>query len=54
MGGEPIKNFENHHGYFIVDKKDKSIGFIPLIVFTIYQDREYYLNDLIKKVERED
>lgn len=52
ISGELIKNFESHCGYFIIHKEDKTISFINTIVFTEYQDKEYFLSDLIKKTSR--
>lgn len=54
IDGEPIKNFEDHYGYFIVDKKDKDIGHMATTAFTKFFGKEYSFSDLIKKVERED
>lgn len=52
ISGEPIKNFKNRHGYFIIYKEDKTISFTNVIEFTGYQDKEYFLIDLINKVDR--
>lgn len=51
IDGEPIRNFASHYGYFIIHKEDKTIGFMETIVFSIYQDKEYYLSDLVKMVD---
>lgn len=48
IDGQPLKQFANHYGYFIVDKADKTIGFMETIVFSIYQDKEYVIEDVIK------
>lgn len=49
IGGKPLNAFVNHSGDFIVDKSDKTIGFIGTTAFSIYQDKEYSLLELIKK-----
>lgn len=52
ISGKPIKNFKNRHGHFIIYKEDKTISFTNVIEFTGYQDKEYFLIDLINKVDR--
>lgn len=48
ISGEPLKNFANHYGYFIADKSDKTIGFMEIIMFSIYQDKDYGIRELIE------
>mgnify|MGYP006968284886 CR=1 FL=1 len=48
ISGEPLNQFANHYGYFIVDKSDKTISFMETLVFSIYEDKEYGIMGLIK------
>lgn len=51
VDGEPLNRFANHYGYFIVDKADKTIGFMQTVMFTIYQDKDYGIMELIEPEE---
>lgn len=48
ISNSPIRDFTNHYGYFIVDKKDKTIGFMETLIFSIYQDKECGIRELLK------
>lgn len=50
---KPIRKFETHKGYFIVDKNKMAIGFSPCIFNPVYPHKEYRLNDVIKKIDNE-
>ncbi len=43
-----LNNFANHYGYFIVDKNDKTIGFMETLAFSTLQDKDYRILELIK------
>lgn len=45
---EPLNRFANHCGYFIVDREDKTIGFMETVMFTMYQDKDYGITELIE------
>lgn len=48
IGGKPLKQFVSHCGYFIVDKKSKTIGFMENCMFSVYQNKEYAIRELIE------
>lgn len=47
LDGEPLGTFQNHYGYFIVYKKEKVISFMETLIFTVFQDKDYGLRELI-------
>lgn len=46
IDGCKLKEFENHAGYFFIDKNDKTIEFIGTFIL---QDKDYELSELIKE-----
>ncbi len=43
-----LNSFANHYGYFVVDKRDKTIGFMETLAFSTLQDKDYGILELIK------
>lgn len=48
LDGRDIRQFPNRYGNFIVHKRKKTIGFIETVMFTIYQDKDYGITELIE------